>query len=98
MSDEQKMEEYKQKIEDETKKLIAQQNYEFYKSHLGNDSLEALELLEKIKNGYEPNEKDVFIIMHNNLEEIKMYKTIYDLKERVSKGKISEADFNYLIA
>ena len=98
MTDEELVANLRLSMEAETKKIIAKQNYDFYLSKLGNDTPEALELLEKIKNGYEPNQRDVFVIMCNDLEQIKEYTTFYDLRERIKNGIVSEQDFNYLIS
>lgn len=53
---------------------------------MGNNTPEALSLLERIKEGYEPNERDVFVIIHDNEAEIKTYCKMYDIRKRVSKG------------
>ena len=97
MNDEEIISNYKVKMDEESKKIIAQNNYRFYLEHLGNDSPEALALLEKIKEGYNPNQRDVFVIMCDDKNKIEEYTRFYDIRERVSKGVISEEDFDYLI-
>ena len=97
MIDDEILEQYRNEMKEKTKRIIAQNNYEFYKNHLGNDSVEALTLLEKIKDGYNPTQKDVFIIMCEDKNMIVEYTRFYDIRERVSKGFISEEDFDYLI-
>ena len=97
MTDEEIIANVKMAMEEQTKKIIAKQNYDFYLSKLGNSTPEALDLLERIKNGYQPNQRDVFVIMCDNLEQIERYTTFYDLRERTKNGTISERDFNFLL-
>ena len=54
-------------------------------------------ILEQIKNGYEPNDADVFELCCDEQDKIDEYREMYDIKQRVKDGQISEKDYNYLI-
>ena len=76
---------------------IINQRYNFYLSKKVNNSDHANMILEKIKNGYEPNEADVFELCCDEQDKIDEYREMYDIKQRVSNGQISQADYDYLI-
>ena len=76
---------------------INKQRYNFYYNHRKNYSKRADMILEKIKNGYNPNDADVFEIFCDDEEQIKKYRYIFELKERVKDGYISYEDFYSII-
>ena len=81
----------------EFNQAIFNNRYNYYLKNRINNSESANKILEKIKNGYEPNKADVFELCCNNQEKIDEYREMYNLEERVKDGKISEEDYNYLI-
>ena len=78
-------------------KSIINQRYNYYLKAKTNNSEHANMLLEKIKNGYEPNDADVFELCCDDEEKITEYREMFDIKQRVKDGKISKKDYEYLI-
>ena len=82
---------------EEFNKAISNQRYNYYLSKKINNSDHANMILEQIKNGYEPNDADVFELCCDEQDKIDEYREMYDIKQRVKDGQISEEDYNYLI-
>lgn len=82
---------------EEMDRAIINQRYNYYLKVKINNSEHANMLLEKIKNGYEPNDADVFELCCDDEEKITKYREMFDIKQRVKDGKISEKDYEYLI-
>lgn len=81
----------------EFNKAIINQRYNYYLSKKVNNSESATKILEKIKNGYDPNDADIFELCCDEQSKIDEYRTMFDLKQRVKDGKISNADYDFLI-
>lgn len=81
----------------EYEQAIINQRYNYYLSKKINNSDHANMILEQIKNGYEPNDADVFELCCDEQDKIDEYREMYDIKQRVKDGQISEEDYNYLI-
>ena len=74
-------------------------NYKFYLAMATNESDSAKAILEKIKNGYEPNEVDLMELIESDPVKLDQYRKIYDIRSRLRKeGVIKESDVNYLLA
>ena len=72
--------------------------YEYFSKHANNTSGSAKEILSKIKNGYVPNEKDVFELIETDQKKIDKYKAFYDIRQRIREnGKVSEEDLKFLV-
>lgn len=91
------MEQYNEEDVLEIENAIINQRYKFWLSQRKNFSESANLILSKIKDGYDPNDADVFEICSDNEKQIEEFRNMYKLKQRVKKGKISEEDFNYLV-
>lgn len=83
--------------EEEFERAIIKQRYNFWLEKRINYSNSANEILERISEGYDPNEADVFELCCDNEEQIRQYRAMYELKQRVKGGKISKKDFAILI-
>ena len=82
----------------ELEKATTKARYEYYKKNRINFSKSSEEILEKIKNGYIPNEKDVFELLTTEEEKINQYKKFYDIKDSISKnGTIDKENLDFLI-
>ena len=53
--------------------------------------------MNKIKNGYIPNDADIFELCCDNQKKVDEYREMFDIKQRVKDGKISEQDYQFLI-
>lgn len=85
---------------DENEKLekaIWNQRYNYYSSKRVNNSEHADAILEQIKNGYDPNEADIFELLCDDEEKISEYRAMFDIRQRVKSGQISVKDYDYLI-
>lgn len=78
-------------------RAIIKQRYNYYLKVKTNNSERANMILEKIKNGYEPNDADVFELCCDDEEKIMEYRKMFDIKQRVKDGHISKNDYEYLI-
>ena len=82
---------------DELDRVLINQRYNYYLKVKTNNSEHANMLLEKIKNGYEPNDADVFELCCDDEEKNAEYREMFDIKQRVKDGQISKKDYEYLI-
>jgi len=82
---------------EELNKAISNQRYNYYLSKKINNSEHANMILDQIKNGYEPNAADVFELCCDDEEKITEYREMFNIKQRVKDGIISEKDYEYLI-
>ena len=82
---------------EELDRSIINKRYNYYLKTKTNNSEHANKILEKIKNGYEPNDADVFELYCDDEEKITEYREMFDIKQRVKGGQISEKDYEYLI-
>ena len=74
-------------------------NYEFFLKNSVNKSESAKAILEKIKNGYNPTEADIFELMNTDQERIDEYRAFHDIRDKVSSNeKISKEDLELLIS
>lgn len=79
-------------------KVLSQCRYEYYKKNRVNESTAADMILAKIKNGYDPNEADVFELMCDDDSKINQYRKYYNIKKQIENDeKISESDLMFLI-
>lgn len=76
---------------------LASRRYEYYLNQKINNSDSANRLMERIKEGYDPNEADVFELVCDEQEKIDEYRKMFDVKQRVKDGQITEADYQFLI-
>lgn len=76
--------------------------YDYFFKNRKNFSKEADELLEKIKNGYEPTDKEIFFLsssqewLDEHKELVSLKDELDEIRNRVACGNISEKDFNRL--
>ena len=71
--------------------------YEQYQKQKINNSDSANSIMNKIKNGYIPNDADVFELCCDDQKKVDEYREMFDIKQRVKDGKISEQDSQFLI-
>lgn len=76
---------------------LISQRYEQYQKQKINNSDSANAIMDKIKNGYIPNEADVFELCYDNQKKVDEYREMFDVKQRVKDGPISEQDYQFLI-
>ena len=62
-----------------------------------NNNASANDIMNKIKNGYIPNDADVFELCCDDQKKVDEYREMFDIKQRVKDGKISEQDYQFLI-
>ena len=79
------------------KKLIIADNLKDWRSEQKNFSAEAEAVFEKIQNGEELTELDVFIICNDNQKQIDEYKKFYNIRKNIKDGKLSKNDLYFLI-
>ncbi len=83
---------------DNLSELKSKANYEFFLKNSVNKSKSAKAILEKIKEGYDPNDADIFELTNTDQKRIDEYRTFYDIREKVSSNeKISKDDLEFLI-
>ena len=76
--------------------------YDYYSKHRKNFSKEADNLIEKIKNGHEPTDKEVFFLscseewLNEHKDQVKLKEELDEIRNRVACGTITEKDFNRL--
>lgn len=73
--------------------------YETYAKQQVNFSPSANAIMEKIKNGYDPNQADVFELMTNDQAKVDKYRYFYDLKQKAldTSKEFTEEEFDSLI-
>ena len=76
---------------------LINKRYEQYQTQKINNSDSANNIMNKIKNGYIPNEADVFELCCDDQKKVDEYREMFDIKQRVKDGKISEQDYQFLI-
>ena len=76
---------------------LINKRYEQYQKQKINNSDSANNIMNKIKNGYIPNEADVFELCCDDQKKVDEYRKMFDIKQRVKDGKISEQDYQFLI-
>ena len=77
---------------------LINKRYEQYQKQKINNSDSANNIMNKIKNGYIPNDADVFELCCDDQKKVDEYREMFDIKQRVKDGKISEQDYQFLIA
>ena len=76
---------------------LINKRYEQYPKQKINNSDSANNIMNKIKNGYIPNDADVFELCCDDQKKVDEYREMFDIKQRVKDGKISEQDYQFLI-
>lgn len=76
---------------------LMNKRYEQYQKQKINNSDSANNIMNKIKNGYLPNDADVFELCCDDQKKVDEYREMFDIKQRVKDGKISEQDYQFLI-
>lgn len=76
---------------------LINKRYEQYQKKKINNSDSANNIMNKIKNGYIPNDADVFELYCDDQKKVDEYREMFDIKQRVKDGKISEQDYQFLI-
>ena len=76
---------------------LINKRYEQYQKQKINNSDSANSIMNKIKNGYIPNDADVFELCCDDQKKVDEYREMFDIKQRVKDGKISEQDYQFLI-
>ncbi len=76
----------------------ASQRYDYYSEERLNFSDNATIIMNKIKDGYDPNEADVFELLERDQKRIDDYRKFYNIRKDIEDtGKISEGDLKFLI-
>ncbi len=84
--------------EKELEQATIKSRYEYYKKNRKNFSKEAETILDKIREGYIPNEADVFELLETDQRKINQYRKFYEIKDSISKnGRINQEDLKFLI-
>ena len=76
---------------------LINKRYEQYQKQKINNSDSANNIMNKIKNGYISNDADVFELCCDDQKKVDEYREMFDIKQRVKDGKISEQDYQFLI-
>ena len=76
---------------------LINKRYEQYQKQKINNSDSDNNIMNKIKNGYIPNDADVFELCCDDQKKVDEYREMFDIKQRVKDGKISEQDYQFLI-
>ena len=76
---------------------LINKRYEQYQKQKINNSDSANNIMNKIKNGYIPNDADVFELCCDDQKKVDEYREMFNIKQRVKDGKISEQDYQFLI-
>lgn len=66
--------------------------YDYYLKNRVNFSKQADDILEKVKQGLEINDKEVFILFCDDINQINKYSYIYDIKQKVKNNELTEED------
>ena len=77
---------------------LINKRYEQYQKQKINNSDSANNIMNKIKNGYIPNDADVFELCCDDQKKVDEYREMFNIKQRVKDGKISEQDYQFLIS
>lgn len=77
---------------------LINKRYEQYQKQKINNSDSVNNIMNKIKNGYIPNDADVFELCCDDQKKVDEYREMFDIKQRVKDGKISEQDYQFLIS
>ena len=77
---------------------LINKRYEQYQKQKINNSDSANSIMNKIKNGYIPNDADVFELCCDDQKKVDEYREMFNIKQRVKDGKISEQDYQFLIS
>ena len=77
---------------------LINKRYEQYQKQKINNSDSANSIMNKIKNGYIPNDADVFELCCDDQKKVDEYRETFNIKQRVKDGKISEQDYQFLIS
>ena len=76
---------------------LINKRYEQYQKQKINNSDSVNNIMNKIKNGYIPNDADVFELCCDDQKKVDEYREMFNIKQRVKDGKISEQDYQFLI-
>ena len=76
---------------------LINKRYEQYQKQKINNSDSANNIMNKIKNGYIPNDADVFELCCDDQKKVDEYREMFNINQRVKDGKISEQDYQFLI-
>ena len=76
---------------------LINKRYEQYQKQKINNSDSANSIMNKIKNGYIPNDADVFELCCDDQKKVDEYREMFNINQRVKDGKISEQDYQFLI-
>ena len=76
---------------------LINKKYEQYQKQKINNSDSANSIMNKIKNGYIPNDADVFELCCDDQKKVDEYREMFNINQRVKDGKISEQDYQFLI-
>ena len=79
-------------MESDVKNALIKQRYEYYSNKRKNFSEEANKIMEKILNGEEIDDLDVFILLNDNQNQIEQYKTMYYFQKKANEGTMSSND------
>ena len=77
---------------------LINKRYEQYQKQKINNSDSVNNIMNKIKNGYIPNDADVFELCCDDQKKVDEYREMFNIKQRVKDGKISEQDYQFLIS
>ena len=85
----------------EFEQKIIEERYKYYTSVRKNFTLEAEKIMNQIKDGYDPTTEEVFEIIadSNNpaeMERLKEYKLLNEIRKRAIEGAITKEDFDIL--
>lgn len=85
----------------EFEQKIIEERFKCYTSDRKNFTEEAEKIMEKIKNGYDPTNEEVFELItdSNNpleMERLKEYKLLNEIRKRAVEGTITKEDFEIL--
>ena len=85
----------------EFEQKIIEERYKYYTSVRKNYTLEAEKIMNHIKEGYDPTTEEVFELIadSNNpaeMERLKEYKMLNDIRTRVAQGAITKEDLDIL--
>ena len=76
---------------------LINKRYEQYQKQKINNSDSANSIMNKIKNGYIPNDADVFELCCDDQKKVDEYREMFNINQRVKDGKISKQDYQFLI-
>ena len=83
---------------DENNEAKASQRFEYYSEKRLNFSDDSNSIINKIKDGYDPNEADVFELLETDQRRIDEYRKFYNIRKNIEdNGNISEEDLEFLV-